>query len=170
MDWTLTVVLILTFFFAEGQAEETKRVYRYWKNGIDHFYTTDQREIGVYSVGDVGKWGYKYEGVRFRVLAKKKGSSKALYRYWNQKDLNHFYTTNLAEIGVKRVGDVGKWGYKLVGTLGYCFQNSYPGTLPLYRYYHGGIIDHFYTTNWGELGTGKAGWNFRKVECYVYPA
>lgn len=42
-------------------------------------------------------------------------------------------------------------------------------TVPLYRYWNGAISDHFYTTNWAELGTGRYGWNFEETECYVYP-
>ena len=38
----------------------------------------------------------------------------------------------------------------------------------LYRYWNPGGADHFYTTNWGELGFGRYGWNFEGVQCYVY--
>jgi len=38
----------------------------------------------------------------------------------------------------------------------------------LYRYWNPGAADHFYTTNWGELGFGRYGWNFEGVQCYVY--
>jgi hypothetical protein len=44
-----------------------------------------------------------------------------------------------------------------------------PGAVPLYRYWNGGISDHFYTTNWAELGAGKYGWNFEQTQCYVFP-
>jgi Repeat of unknown function (DUF5648)/Papain family cysteine protease len=39
---------------------------------------------------------------------------------------------------------------------------------PLYRYWNGQGGDHFYTTDWNELGTGKYGWGFEQVQCYVY--
>ncbi len=39
--------------------------------------------------------------------------------------------------------------------------------IPLYRYWNPGGADHFYTTNWGELGTGRYGWHFEGVQCYV---
>ncbi len=39
---------------------------------------------------------------------------------------------------------------------------------PLYRYWHGQGGDHFYTTDWNELGTGKYGWAFEGIQCYVY--
>ncbi len=39
--------------------------------------------------------------------------------------------------------------------------------LPLYRYWNPGIGDHFYTTNWNELGTGRYGWGYEGIQCYV---
>jgi len=39
---------------------------------------------------------------------------------------------------------------------------------PLYRYWNGTVGDHFYTTDWSELGNGAYGWVFDKVECYVH--
>ena len=42
-------------------------------------------------------------------------------------------------------------------------------TAKLYRYWNADIGDHFYTTNWGELGAGRAGWKYEGVQCYIYP-
>jgi subtilisin family serine protease len=42
--------------------------------------------------------------------------------------------------------------------------------LPLYRYWNPTTNDHFYTTNWAELGEGKYGWKFESIQCYVIPA
>jgi hypothetical protein len=41
-------------------------------------------------------------------------------------------------------------------------------TTPLYRYWNPGIGDHFYTTNWSELGSGRYGWGYEGIQCYVY--
>jgi len=163
MDWTLTVVLILTFFFAEGQAWPwpSRGVYRHWhKRNGDHFYTTYLN----------WRHGYQYEGVGFRVLAERKGSSTALYSYWSREKRDNFLTTNKAEIGVNNVGEVGNHGYRLTGILGFCFPRRESGTVPLFRYNNGEISDHFYTTNFRELGAGKNGYNFEGIQCYVYPA
>jgi hypothetical protein len=48
---------------------------------------------------------------------------------------------------------------------------STPVTLsvPLFRYWNAGATDHFYTTNWAELGAGKYGWVFEGIQCYTYP-
>jgi hypothetical protein len=40
--------------------------------------------------------------------------------------------------------------------------------LPLYRYWNPGIADHFYTTNWNELGSGRYGWGYEGIQCYVF--
>jgi hypothetical protein len=45
-------------------------------------------------------------------------------------------------------------------------QGSAP--LPLYRYWNAGIYNHFYTTDFGELGNGANGYVFERVEGYVF--
>ena len=42
-------------------------------------------------------------------------------------------------------------------------------TTPLYRYWNPQIGDHFYTTNWSELGSGRFGWTYEGVQAHVYP-
>ena len=37
------------------------------------------------------------------------------------------------------------------------------GYTPLYRYWNGGISDHFYTNRFDELGVGKHGWRLEGV-------
>ncbi len=39
---------------------------------------------------------------------------------------------------------------------------------PLYRYWNPSIGDHFYTTDFGELGQGRYGWQLDGVQCYVF--
>jgi hypothetical protein len=41
-------------------------------------------------------------------------------------------------------------------------------SIPLQRYWNPSIADHFYTTNWNELGWGKYGWGYEGVQCYVF--
>ena len=43
-------------------------------------------------------------------------------------------------------------------------------TAALYRYWNGDAADHFYTTNWSELGSGNYGWVYEGIQCYVYPS
>jgi hypothetical protein len=39
----------------------------------------------------------------------------------------------------------------------------------LFRYWNGGIADHFYTTDWSELGSGRSGYVYEGVQCYIHP-
>jgi subtilisin family serine protease len=43
------------------------------------------------------------------------------------------------------------------------------GTVPLYRYWNPTVTDHYYTTNFNELGWTSSGWEFAWIECYIYP-
>ncbi|RKH88714.1 hypothetical protein D7Y13_41260, partial [Corallococcus praedator] len=42
-------------------------------------------------------------------------------------------------------------------------------TVPLHRYWNAGAGDHFYTTNWNELGGGNHGWGYEGIQCHIYP-
>jgi hypothetical protein len=44
-----------------------------------------------------------------------------------------------------------------------------PGTVAFYRYYNAGNGDHFYTTNFSELGGGGHGYVSEGIAAYVYP-
>lgn len=40
--------------------------------------------------------------------------------------------------------------------------------VPLHRYWNAQIPDHFYTTNWAELGGGGGAWQYEGIACYVH--
>ena len=42
------------------------------------------------------------------------------------------------------------------------------GTVPLYRYWNSQLGDHFFTTDYSEIGAGKYGWVFEGPACYVH--
>ncbi len=44
-----------------------------------------------------------------------------------------------------------------------------PTTTRLFRYWKGSGADHFYTTDWNELGNGRNGYVYEGVQCYIYP-
>lgn len=41
-------------------------------------------------------------------------------------------------------------------------------SVPLHRYWNPQATDHFYTTDWNELGWGNYGWTYEGVQCYVF--
>jgi len=44
------------------------------------------------------------------------------------------------------------------------------GTRALHRYWNAAATDHFYTTNWAELGGGAHGWAYEGVQCHIFPS
>ena len=86
----------------------------------------------------------------------------AVHRYQNGND--HFYTTELTEIGVANVGMVGNHGYKYEGPGFRVLANQEEGAVALYRYWNPEVIDHFYTTNLTEINVTDVG----KVGNYGY--
>lgn len=40
---------------------------------------------------------------------------------------------------------------------------------PLYRYFNPSVVDHFYTTNFNELGGGGNGYNYEGIQSFIYP-
>jgi len=159
-------------------------LYRYWGNN-NHFYTTNINEIGTGTPGTVGNHGYKSEGVAGYCYSSDQGSGTVpLYRFFHFERIDHFYTTSKSE------GDAAEgWTYEGIQ----CYvptpePTPYPtGTptksptdsptreptdaaVPFYRYYHSGIVDHFYERNWNALGTGKYGWAYQGVACNIYPS
>lgn len=96
-----------------------------------------------------------------------------LYRYWGNGD--HFYTTNVKEIGTSTPGQRGNHGYTSEGTQCLIYTSQVYGTVPLYRYYSAAVIDHFYTTNAKEIGTttpgqsGNHGYKSEGVTGYCFP-
>ena len=87
----------------ESYLSHAIHLYRYF-NGVDHFYTTNSKEIGATFVGLKGKFDYKYEGITGKCLTKQLGNSVPLYRYFNGVD--HLYTIHADEIGVTETGKV----------------------------------------------------------------
>ena len=91
-------------------------LYRYWKAGnTDHFYTLDKDEIGTTKKGEVGNHGYKSEGIAGYCSRFQLSGTIPLYRYWHEKNGDHFYTTDANEIGTTSPGQTGSHGYKSEG-------------------------------------------------------
>jgi len=160
--------------YAYPAQHNVKPVYRYWIEGThDHFYTHDINEIGVQHAGEVGKHGYKSEGVAFHVFSLQHHGLVPVHRYWHGANHDHFYTSNAAEIGTTTQGQTGNFGYVCEGVLGYVSPTPFHGSIPVYRYWNEGFKDHFYTSNADEIGTthegqvGKHGYKFEGILGYV---
>ena len=170
------IVLALLFFLAlqDTGLGCTTPLYRYWNpKTIDHFYTTNANEIGTTVSGRRGRHGYTSEGTQSGIYKSCIPGSVPLYRYWKASVSDHFYTTNIREIGTAQPGRTGRHGFKSEGIVGYCMPRRAAGTVPLYRYWKASVSDHFYTTNIKEIGTahpgkvGRHGYRSEGIACYV---
>ena len=180
MDKVTTIALLIFLGLIEASAASCPAfvpLYRYWNpKSTDHFYTANILEIGTSVPGKVGNHGYTAEGIQAIIRADATAGTVPLYRYWNAAKADHFYTTNRDEIGTTTPGQVGKHDFKSEGTTGYCFPTQQEATVPLYRYFRGDTVDHFYTTEVEEIGTiipgqvGKHGYKYEGIACYVYPS
>jgi hypothetical protein len=151
-------------------------VHRYFHGGNkDHFYTTNAGEIGTTTPGQTGNNGYAYESSSFTVFTHHHHGLLPVYRYWNANTKDHFYTANPSEINANNVGQTGNNGYTNEGILGYVSPHAFPGSVAIYRYWHHGNTDHFYTSNAAEIGTttpgavGNHGYAFEGILGYAYP-
>jgi hypothetical protein len=149
-------------------------VYRYWKEDThDHFYTANEGEIGTTHVGHSGNHGYKCEGILGYVSPVAFPGSVPIHRYWHESHHDHFYTPNEQEIGTTHVGHSGNHGYKYEGVVGYAYPAQHH-VKPVYRYWHAGNNDHFYTADHNEIGvhnvgeTGKHGYVSEGVAFHVF--
>jgi len=150
-------------------------IYRYYSDGThDHFYTTNSAEIGTTTPGAVGNHGYKFENI-LGFAYPTDHHLNPVHRYYHEGHLDHFYTTNVGEIGTIVPGAVGNHGYKHENIAFHIFTHHHAGLVPVYRYYHEGHHDHFYTTNANEIGTttpgqkGQHGYKYESILGYVSP-
>ena len=85
------------------------------KSSKDSFYTTNRNEIGTTTPGKRGRHGYTSRGIVGYCRPNCGQGTVPLYRYWKASGADHFYTTNINEIGTAQPGKVGKYGYKSEG-------------------------------------------------------
>ena len=91
-------------------------LYRLEDHG-DHLYTQDLNEIGTQAKGEVGKHGYRCEGIAGYAHSEHVEGTIPLYRYYKKMEGSgqgdHLYTTNAQEIGVplEANGKTGNSGY-----------------------------------------------------------
>ena len=146
----------------------------YKKCGYSVKYDLNNLTIGIHkakiqTVGNDGKTTEKM--IYFRVL-KDDGSRRytlnihnkvPMYRYANTVN-EHFYTIEPEELPYAS-------GYYIENSgnpIGYAYAYKEDNTVPLYRYFNSYKLDHFYTTNFNELGNGNGQYVYEGIECYVY--
>ncbi len=154
-------------------ANDTTSLYRLYRPSTQHhFYTTSKAEAD----NAVQNYGYTLEGVACYVYPTSgeapPNDSVKLYRLYNGKVDDHFYTTNKAEAD----NAVSKYGYKLEGIACYVYAtDSQPygvNKANLYRLYRPSTQHHFYTTSKAEAdnAVNKYGYKLEGIACLVYPS
>eukprot|EP01087_Luapelamoeba_hula_P020542 TRINITY_DN7024_c0_g1_i2.p2 TRINITY_DN7024_c0_g1~~TRINITY_DN7024_c0_g1_i2.p2 ORF type:complete len:257 (-),score=38.02 TRINITY_DN7024_c0_g1_i2:1491-2261(-) len=91
--------------------------------------------------------------------------SVPLYRFWNARTSDHFYTTNRYKNTKK--GDTGQVDSIREGVVANVFTEPQPYTVPMHSYYDKKNCDHFYTTERLEHKP-SAGFEYGSVIGWVY--
>jgi hypothetical protein len=94
-----------------------------------------------------------------------------LYRLYSPITLEHHFTTDANEYVV--LGTMG-WQQEGAGYAMYLTPGTHKGvtTVPVFRLYHDGIRQHFWTTDWFEVTVLVAGgtWVYEGIPGYVLPS
>lgn len=132
---------------------------------VDHLYTIDHDELNSAIHGG----GYTREPDAGRLLANDSTVAGALplYRLWNSRVLDHFYTVSKVE----RDNVAGNGGWVYEGVVGNVLSGPACGTLPLYRTFQAAGFDHFYTSDAPEEANAitKLGYAFESVAGHIWP-
>jgi len=86
---------------------------------------------------------------------------------YTHKNLNYSKTYYYSLTAVGKYGSSGYGNFKATtGAAPPTPQPKPPGAPgALYRYWGNG--EHFYTTNWNELGSGRSGYKYEGIQCYI---
>lgn len=137
---------------------------------FDHYYTTDQSKVNN-AIG----LGYKYYGVEGKCFSTKQNEDTApLYELYNERILDHFYTTNPVEKDLA----IKNSGYFDAGIPCYVYTRQVSKAVcPLYRLWIGRTqSNHFYTLSRSEKDAAVAGtaargyaYTYEGIAGYLYP-
>lgn len=125
-------------------------VYRFY-NGRNHFYSTNYNE-GVNN-------GYSYEGILGYSAMGGSGIPVAVRRFYYAAKNDHFYTLSNPAVDTNNPFNVN-WYFAANMFLAYSPSDN---GMKIYQYFNPSKVDHFYTSNYGELGAGGQGYNYEGV-------
>jgi predicted phosphodiesterase len=156
----------------DGSAQ-ARPVYRFWSPSLGaHFYTL--REAEKEKLQDLPPEVWTYEGIAFRAFASALADGlMPVYRFWSSSSGAHFYTLDEAERD-KLLGTASNlWTYEGVAFYSYPAGHGPAGTLPVHRFWSGGLRNHFYTASDTErfklVSSSPGAWEYEGVAWYAYP-
>lgn len=127
---------------------EAYPIYQFYSPSMkDHFWTMDTTEVTNINNAktQTGEKLYDYKGIAGYALKEQVGDSIPVYRFYNDKTLDHFYTTSENEkTQVELNTKEGKDNYVYEGIAWYVPQKS---TKPVYRFFDTVAFNHYYTSD-----------------------
>lgn len=130
-------------------------VYRYYRGSDCLFTVNPEAEAQRLHSG-----GYQRQGVAFRLFIPGTPGTTELYRWFNPRKRDHYYTIN-------RAGLHPQSGYVLEGAIGHIATSRLNDTRPLYRWRNPRTGHHFFTTDQSGEGRDKKGFRFEGIVGYV---
>jgi hypothetical protein len=88
-----------------------------------------------------------------------------LYRYYNPKSLQHYYTVDFSEY---RNGNQD-WASEGASCMVFTFKDRAQGTVPVFRYFNPTTGDHYYTTRREFPAGALNGYNFEGNKFFIFP-
>jgi hypothetical protein len=167
----------ITCYIDKKQSDHTVELRSYLDPTTgDSMVTTDYKEVGA---------GYRLQSIEGYVFppkyimnptdsgaqARRTPLLVPLYRYFNARAADHFYSTNWKELN--GAADTRDWTYE--GIAGMVLSAYEPGTVPLYRMWNVRTLDHYLTVNKDSIfkpdspADDNNGWKSEGIEAFVYP-
>ena len=137
------------YVYIQEQAEVVP-VYQFYSESMkDHFWTVDVTEKTLLENSFLsGKGSYEYKGIAGYAFKAKNSIAKPVYRFWNEKTSDHFYTADKVEKEqVEKNYKKGKDGYKYEGVAFYAPTSQAESTKPVHRFFDELAFNHYYTSN-----------------------
>ena len=134
------------------QAQQTLNtnnpVYRFYDAATqEHFYTANSSERDLLVNNTTS--GYGYEGVGFSAYLNPSTGLTPIYRFYNTKTADHFYTTSESER--TQILNTLSQSYNYEGVAFYALGASSSAQSNIYRFYDPKIGQHFFTGNTADL-------------------
>ncbi|MBN1506146.1 MAG: hypothetical protein JW955_04840, partial [Sedimentisphaerales bacterium] len=121
----------------------TSPIYRFWSpvNSV-HFYTISEAERDMLIQDWPSVW--TYEGIAYQAFVDGGQAGTApIYRFWSGH--SHFYTISEAERDMLIQDWPSVWTYEGIAFYAYPEGQQPEGSKPVYRFWNGSRVCHFYT-------------------------
>ena len=160
---TLAVCCMLWGLLSMNCMAQTVSVYCFFNaSEKDSFWTTSVTEKNALQDPVTGKGLYAYTGDGWQVDTEAGGGRVPVYRFFNDKTKDHFFTISEQEKQiVEENGRTGKDNYVYEGIAWYAYTG---GWWPVYRFFDEINFNHYYTASENEKASLIAGNNHFRFE------